>query len=264
MTMKRYIRIYLKLLEMNFSTLVAYRDNLINSLMSSVAWGTFSFLSIIILTSRTTSIFGWKSEEIILLTAIFSIIVGIFHSLFSRNFENLPNNILYGKFDGILAKPVDSQFFSGCSIVTYTPFVRVIFGVIAIGIILRSLHVSVGIPEIVLFFCMIGCSVILLYSLWSIVVTMLFWNPRLSNVVDVMYTVTGMVRYPGEMYKNIRSGLFIAILPLTFVAVTPVKVLIRSYGLYDIVGLVGFTVILLYISRIYWKFALRFYSSVSS
>jgi ABC-2 type transport system permease protein len=262
--MKRYIRIYLKLMDLNFSTLIAYRNNLINSFMSSIAWGAFSFISIIVLTSQTKSVFGWKSEEIILLTAIYSIIIGVFHTMFSRNFENLPNTILYGKMDSILAKPVDSQFLSSCFNISYTPLVRIVFGGIATGILLHSLHIVIGISDILVFVCMIGCSILLLYSIWSIVVTTLFWNPRLSNVVDVMYTVTGMARYPGEMYKNIRSELFIAILPLTFVAVTPVKVLIRTYGLYDVVGLMGCAVVLLFISRIYWKFALRFYSSVSN
>ena len=261
--MKRYIRIYLKLMELNFSALVAYRDNLINNLLSSIAWGTFSFISILLLTSQTKSAFGWKSEEIILLTAVFSIIVGIFHSVFARNFEHLPNNILYGKLDSILAKPVDSQFYSSCYTIAYTPLIRIAIGIIAIGIILQTLHISVGIPEVMTFVFVIAFSILLLYSIWSIVITTLFWNPRLSNVVDVMYTITGMVRYPGEMYKNVRSELFIAVLPLTFIAVTPVKVLIRSYGLYDMVGLIGFAVILLFLSRIYWKFALRFYSSAS-
>jgi ABC-2 type transport system permease protein len=261
--MKRYIRIYLKLMELNFATLVAYRDNLINNILSSVAWGTFSFISILLLTSQTKSIFGWKSEEIILLTAVFSIIVGIFHSIFARNFEQLPNNILYGKLDSTLVKPVDSQFFSSSYTIAYTPLIRVVIGIIAAGIILRSLHISVGVSEMIPFTLVIGFSILLLYSIWSIVVTTLFWNPRLSNVVDVMYTITGMVRYPGEMYKNIRSELFIAVLPLTFVAVTPVKVLIHSCGIYDVAGLIGFAVTLLFLSRIYWKFALRFYSSAS-
>jgi ABC-2 type transport system permease protein len=262
--MKRYIRIYLKLMELNFSTLVAYRNNLISNFTSSIAWGTFSFISILLLTSQTKSAFGWKSEEIVLLTAVFSIIIGIFHSVFSRNFENLPYVILYGRLDSTLAKPIDSQFFSSCFTIAYMPLIRVIIGSIAVGIIMSSEHISVGVVELLMFPVAIGCSILLLFSLWSIVVTTLFWNPRLSNVVDVMYTITGMVRYPGEMYKNIRSELFIAILPLTFVVVTPAKLLLHSYGVYDIVGLIGCTVLLLFVSRIYWKFALRFYTSASA
>src|SRR3972149_8688112 len=84
--MGKYVRIYRDLLRLNLSSLVAYRSNFVNSVVSSTAWGVFSLVSIVLLTYRVQSVFGWTREEILLLTGVYSVVIGVFHTLFSRNF----------------------------------------------------------------------------------------------------------------------------------------------------------------------------------
>ena len=76
--MKRYLKIYLSLLRINLIALFSYRANFINSTISSFIWGLFSVISILLLTSRTNSFFGWTRSEIIILAAVYSFLIGIF------------------------------------------------------------------------------------------------------------------------------------------------------------------------------------------
>jgi ABC-2 type transport system permease protein len=112
------------------------------------------------------------------------------------------------------------------------------------------------------FFLIAG--ILLLYSAWFIASTVTIWFPRLTNIVDVMYTVSGMSRLPREMYQQLAWYVFLFLMPLTFVIVTPTRALIGKLTLVDDIGIVSFAVVFFLLSRKFWHYALRFYTSASS
>jgi ABC-2 type transport system permease protein len=65
------------------------------------------------------------------------------------------------------------------------------------------------------------------------------------------------------MYKGASIFLFFALFPLTLVVVTPIKVLLQKASVNDIVWLVVCAISLFIISRKFWQFALRSYTSAS-
>ena len=77
--MKKYVNIYKRLLSMNASVLLAYRGNFMNSVLASLLWCAFSFVSILLLTSRSPDVFGWTRDQLMLLTAMYSVVVGVVH-----------------------------------------------------------------------------------------------------------------------------------------------------------------------------------------
>src|SRR5574341_269965 len=126
--MKSYLGLYKTLLHLNAENLLASRANFTTNVISSVSWGLFSIFSIMLITGQANAIFGWRREEILLLTAIYSILIGVFHMLFSKNFERFSNLIYYGQLDGLLVKPVDSQFLVSFWLVNYTSIFRIVLG----------------------------------------------------------------------------------------------------------------------------------------
>ncbi|MBI2404672.1 ABC-2 family transporter protein [Candidatus Gottesmanbacteria bacterium] len=262
--MQRYLRVYRKLCEMSLETLMAYRANFINSMGSSFAWGIFSFISIFLLTSKTTSVYGWKREEIILLTCAYSIMIGVFHTLFSRNFERMAEIINFAQLDTFLVKPMDSQFLLSMRWVNYTASTRVLLGIGFLFYFRRIIAIELNPLAIALFFVLLFFGLLLLYSIWFIVATFLIWSPRLSNLIELMYSVSGMTRFPGEMYKNASEYLFLFLLPITLIITTPIKFLVARASLFDVLSLLFFAAVLFVISRKLWKFALRYYTSASS
>jgi len=184
--MRPYLTIYKTLLHLNLSALVAYRANFISNIISSISWGVFSIVSIVLLTSKTTVIYGWKREEILLLTTTYSVLIGLFHTLFSKNFERFSRMILYGRLDSILLKPIDSQFLISLWIVNYASLTRIILGIGLTFYFLHQLNIVLS-PFIVVSYILItAMSLILLYSIWFIVATLTIWFPRLSNIVEFM------------------------------------------------------------------------------
>ncbi|MDO8609466.1 MAG: ABC-2 family transporter protein [bacterium] len=261
--MKQYWNVYKMLCKLNFSKLLAYRGNFINSLISSTGYGLLSFLIIVILTAQTPMVFGWKREEIILLMGVYNMLVGGVYSMFIvRNFDRFVENVDMGRLDSYLMKPIDSQFLLSFFNIAYVQIVRIIMGFTITVYMLFILHIRVSILQILLFLFLSFFSLMLLYSLWYLVMTLTIWNTKLSNLVDLMYRFNDLARFPPKMFDAVKSY-FIFIIPYLFIIVTPVKVILQKVAMFDVAGLIFFSILLFYISRKFWIFALKSYTGAS-
>lgn len=262
--MKRYLSIYLVLVKLNFHALLAYRGNFINNFLSSLSWGFFSLYSIVLLTSRTHGIFGWKREEILLLNGIYGTIIGFYHVFFSTNFDRFSQVIHMGQLDMVLTKPLDSQFFLTFWRVNFAASSRILIAFVYTILVARQLHISPS-PMTVLFCVLLAIvGLVLLYSIWFTVITLILWFTRLSNLADLLFTITGAARYPQEMFREGFWYFFVFIAPLTLIITTPAKVLFQKLDMTSLFLLIVLALVFFVISRKFWKFALRSYTSASS
>ena len=127
---------------MNVSMLLAYTGNFMNSVFASLLWCAFSFASILLLTSRSPDVFGWSRDELMLLTAMYSVVVGFVHVFITNNMFEMAHVIRFGRLDSILLKPMDSQFMLSLKEVNYPTVPRVLTGCILVVIFLFRLHIS--------------------------------------------------------------------------------------------------------------------------
>lgn len=262
--MKRYLKVYLTLVKLNYSNQLAFRADFVNSLIGNAAWSIFQITSTLLLTSRTPRVFGWTREEFLLLAAIYNVVLSVFYTHFSRNFNELPDNIHYGRLDSFLVKPIDSQFLLSCWHMGFGNILRFIIGIGFIGYLAMQINLDLTFWSILGFFALLAFSVLIVYSVWFIVMTITVWLSRLSNLVDVLYGINWVMRYPQEMFKGLGIYMFFIIFPLTFVVVSPAKVLLQKILLGDVLWPIVLSVGLFLVSRMFWKFALRYYTSASS
>ncbi len=251
-------------MKLNLDSLFIYRANFYNSLIASVAWGIFSLFSIVLLTSKTNMVFGWKRDELLLLNGLYGIIIGIYHVFISRNFERFSNIIHFGQLDSLLVKPIDSQFLLSFWLFGYATISRVIIAIIYTWYISNQLHISPTIFSVLSIVVLMIFSLLLLYSIWYIVITITIWQTRLSNLTELMFTITGTARYPQEMLNQLASYVFVFLLPLTLIINIPAKAFLSRLQSWDVIWLVTLSVGLFIVSRKFWKFALRFYTSASN
>lgn len=262
--MKRYFKIYFALMKINFTILLTYRMNFLNSVISSSAWGIFSIVSILIITSRTGTVFGWKRTDLILLTASYGLLIGVFHTIFSRNFERFARVMSLGQFDSILLKPIDSQFALSFWLIHYGGFIRILLGIVILAYLLISGSYAFSFVSVFLFVVLLLIGVVLLYCVWFLVATLLIWIPELSNLISLLYDVSGISRYPPEMFKRISGFILFILLPIVIITSVPLRVLIGKASILDVLILLFTCVLFLLLSRTFWKRALKSYSSASN
>ena len=261
--MKKYLRIYGMFLKLSWASMLAYRANTINGIISSIVWGCLNFLVMILLTSRTSNVFGWKREDLLLLSGTSTMFFGIYHFLFSRNFRQFSNIVSLGQLDSYLLKPIDSQFLLSVRESNYANLARVILGIGFISYIIVLYHIPVSIVSIIAYVFLLIFSLLMLYNIWFLFITLLVWFPDLSNILDFLYELNNISRFPPEMYKGGKELLFLFVFPLTFTLVVPVKTLIQKFTFIDVLSLVLLCLTAIFLSRKFWHFALKHYTSAN-
>lgn len=260
---QHYWRIYKTLVKLNFSNLTAFRANFVNSLIGSTVWGSFHFITVVLLTSRTKQILSWPREDVILLTAGFSIFWGIFHVFFSRNFERMSDMIDRGQLDSVLLKPVDSQFLISVFIINFVAVFRILMGIVAVIYIVNVYHLKITIASVMGYALLMVFGMILIYSIWYLVLTLTIWFARLSNLVDLLFHISGVMRYPPDIFRVLNEFMILFLLPILLIISAPTKFLLLKGVPLEIGYLIGFSIIFFLFSRWFWKFALRHYTSAS-
>ena len=261
--MTRYLKIYYSLTRINFSQLLAYPADFIINTINSLAWSGFSVLSIYLLSSKSGTLYGWTPIQLILLTAIYNAIMGIYRVLFDINFYQLSKIINLGQLDGYLLRPIDSQFQMSLWYINYSGVLRLVIAFLFILYLLPLNHTALTVFNILPFLFVIMAGVIIFYSINFFFITFLIWYPRLSNIIELINIVIGSARYPKEMYSEAAIYLFYIMLPVILIASTATNILIHKNYLQDSILIFIFAVILFILSRFFWKFALRYYTSAS-
>lgn len=243
--------------------MLAYRASFINGILASLGWGMFQIIWITLLTNKAQIIFGWSRDEMIFLAMGYIVSLGIFHFFFSRNFDAFSRIIDRGEFDSHLLKPIDTQFSISTSVLSYPNALRTIVGIILMVWWAYIHHYPIGVLEVLHFSLLIGVGVMLMYSIWFIFITSLIWYPNLNNMVDFLYTINGLARYPSEMFRVGGKLILYLFIPLSLTIATPIRVLIQKSLWPDELLLVGICALLFYISRKFWKYSLKYYTSAS-
>jgi ABC-2 type transport system permease protein len=228
------------------------------------AWGLFQILWMTMIVQKVSSFQGWTRDEMLLIAANYIFIFCIFHMFFSRNFDRLAYIVNKGDFDLLLVKPVDSQFTATLWIFNYATIVRILIG---FGFVV-FFYVKLGIPltflSVINWLVLIAFAIVLNYSLWLMLSSIIIVNPKLTNITELLYNLNGLARFPPDMIFELRNFILLVLVPFTLSAAIPTKALFNRLITRDVVLLLVLSIILFIASRLIWNRTLRLYTSSSS
>lgn len=262
--MKKFLKIYNQLFFMNLSVLTAHRAAFMNSLLGGTLWGIFSFIVMLLLTYNVKSIFTWSKQDILLLTGILGVILGLFNTFFQANFDEFPTLVNKGKLDSFLLKPIDAQLLLSIWHTKIISLSRALIGIVFIIYVYFNYHLVFSWFGFLLALPLIVLGLGLYYSIWLFVTTLTIWFDRATNIVDLLHSLQGIMRLPPVVFRELNLMLFLIVAPLVIIGATPVGVILGRVNVIDISILILLTVVFLVASRRFWLFALRSYTSASS
>jgi ABC-2 type transport system permease protein len=242
---------------------MAYRASMISRFIAVSMWTALTIVTMLLITDKAKVVAGWTQGEMLLITGGLLICLGLFELHFKRSFQQLPDTIFHGNLDNLLLKPVDSQFMISFIQLNIMALWRITVGFIFLFYVLQRFSIAVTLERMVLFVLLLFVGLAIYYCLWLLAATTLVWFPRLSNILDVMNSMNHASRFPPDMYREFSTFIFLLILPYMFITATPVKVLLQKATLFDILGLLTSAVILFFVSRKFWQYSLRYYTSAS-
>lgn len=261
--MRRYLKLYRGIFINCLIREMEFRSHFILNNLISFAWSMVVMLTFFFIYQHVDAVSGWQVQEMLLLTAIYFLVDRIFDSFFEINFNNFIALVNNGDLDGVLLKPVSSQFLVSLRRFSFS---MLFSNLTMIGVIIY-LSVTYFSPiywwQVLIFLILLAASVIITYSLWFITMLPIFWWGRVDNLQHLFRPFHQLCQMPIEITGRFKP-LLTYIVPLAFVATVPAESLIGrlNYALvfYGVAAAAG----LLWLSHRLWQWALGYYTSASS
>jgi ABC-2 type transport system permease protein len=264
--MRRYLEIWGIMLRNSLIRELSFKANFILWMIVEVLWfaGQIVFFGIIF--GQVDQIGDWSKWEVVLLLGTHQMIAQLFQAFFFVNVSNIPELVRTGKLDSLLVLPIDSQFAVSTKQFGLDSVLNALLGGAVVIVSLIQLQVTPSAVMILLYLIALGFGVAVHYSIMISLAAASFWIVRAQGLVYGYFNFLQIARYPDVIFPRIFLFIFSWIIPVIIVANIPARLLIKSVEQpgWLMLHLVLAGSIVFCLSRIFWRFALRHYSSASS
>jgi ABC-2 type transport system permease protein len=257
---------YFKVLRLFWATAIAveleYRINFLLAALSSLG-GLGGSLFGLFLFYRTGYQFpGWSWQQALVVLGLFILLQGFSSTFLAPNLNRIVRYIQQGTLDFILLKPISSQFWLSTHTLSPWGLPDLIFGLGVIGYAGSQLGLQVS--DYWLSCIPISFGFLILYSLWFMLGATSIWFVKIYNVTEVLRGLLEAGRFPMVAYPTAYRFFFTFVVPVAFLTTVPAEVLLGRTQWGWLLGAGIVALLLLFVSRSFWQFALRFYTSASS
>jgi ABC-2 type transport system permease protein len=264
--MRRYLEIYSIMLRNSLIREMSFKANFILWMLVEVLWfcGQILFFSIIF--GEVDAIGDWSKWEVVLLVGTHQIIAQLFQAFFFMNISNIPELVRTGKLDTLLSLPIDSQFAVSTKQFGLDSVLNAILGAGVVIFSLAKLNLVPGPGTVLLYLVALVFGVAIHYSIMLALAAVSFWIVRAQGLVYGYFNFLQIARYPDVIFPRLFRFIFGWIIPVIIVANIPSRILIKPLsdpGALMLQLVIAGSLALL-LSRLFWRFALRRYSSASS
>lgn len=260
--MKRYLRILMLFWSTAIAAELEYRLNFLISALSSL-FGLVGSLFGLFLFYRTGYTFeGWNWQEAMIVVGIFTLLQGFSATFLIPNLNRIVEQVEKGTLDFVLLKPINSQFWLSTRTVSPWGFSDLFFGILLI--IYAGSGLRLKLQNYLLSFVPILFGLIILYSLWFILGATSIWFVKVYNVTEVLRGLLEAGRYPMIAYPAIYRFFFTFLVPVAFLTTIPAETLLGKVQPNWVIAAGILAIILFIVSKLFWQFALKFYTSASS
>lgn len=241
-----------------------YRINFFIQLLQSFISAFVGLFVIYVVFSYTDSLGGWNVNELIVVMGVQMMMGGIITSIIQPNMLKMVADIQQGTLDFILTKPADSQLLVSVREFQIWQLTDVLTGAIIFSWAIFQLKDTLGYNEILVFLGLLICGGIMIYCFWLMLTTVAFWIVRAEQFAELFNGIYAAGRWPVTIYPGWLQISLTYIIPIAFAVTVPAEVITNKLTPDTVILTVILTVAFFILSRQFFKYGLRNYSSASS
>ncbi len=264
----RYGRIILRFWKNSLIREMSFRGHFIVNVTSEILWMGLLLVFIRVIFSKTSNVRGWNEEQYLFLMGTHMLVTSLFGAFFYNNCWRLAELVRSGDLDFVLLRPASAQILLSFERVDYSSLARIPIGGTLCVYALVSLEQTVTASQIGLFFVLVLSGVVIMYSLLFMFAVSSVWLIRQTSIDHLWFYAVSLARYPAEIYRQFAGGFLyfalVFVVPLLLVANLPANVMVRAFDPYLAAYFVVSCLVLLGVSSLAFRFALRWYRSASS
>ena len=260
----RYIRLLGIFYKNSLYTEMEYRANFIVNTIMSLVWFSFAILGLKVFFFHRNQIGQWGYYEALVVVGIYSFFNGFIEAVLQPNMSRIIEQIRLGTFDFVLIKPVNSQFMASLRNLSIWKLADILIGAGICVYALGKLKATPTLPDIALALFFIFNGTVIVYSIWVLMVTTAFWFVRIDNITELFSAIYETGRFPVSVYPGWLRGVLTFVIPIAFITTFPAAAVLGQAKTHLLLVAIIMAALLFTGSVLFWRLALRHYSSASS
>jgi ABC-2 type transport system permease protein len=207
---------------------------------------------------------GWSWQEALVVQGIYTLLDGVASTWLRPNLGAIVTHVREGTLDFVLLKPIDSQFWLSLRTLSPAGLSEIALG---LGLIVWAAPRAGATPtpgSLALALLLLLAGVLILYALWFLLATTSIWFVKTWNATEVLRAALTAGRFPLSAYPPGLRLLFTLVLPVAFLTTVPAEAILGRVTLPWIGLALAAAALGLGLSRAFWRYALRHYTSASS
>jgi ABC-2 type transport system permease protein len=264
----RYVRLWLAFAHFALLGELAFRANFLLKVTVEILWLTILLLFYETIFTNTNMVAGWDKYQYHFFVGCYFALEGLIETLFLENCQEFSHLIRTGRLDTSLLQPIDEQFLITLRKVDWSTVPNFLMGAGVMAMSLYRRGWEFDPLQLALFAVVFSSSVLLAYSFLLILTSSAVWMVKNQSLMELWWLFSSLMRYPREIFNDTWARhigwAFTFILPVMLVIAVPAGIMVKAldwrYSLY----LVFATVVMLAVSRWFFRRALRRYRSASS
>jgi len=261
----RYLRLAMLQLRISAAEAMQYRSDFVIQGLISLGWVVIVLLPYLVLFDGRTVIAGdWDAASALVVMGYFIGINAVLTGVVSPSVTSMVEQIRSGAFDYVLLKPVDAQLLVSTS--RYEPW-RIFDLLGAIALCIYAFHLRGSSPsglDLLVGVLMFISGVLAMYAMWIACAAASFWVVRLDNLAYLLGAIIDTGRWPVQVFRGMWRLVFTAIIPVALMTTFPAMALLGRLDVATGLLSIGGTLVMVVLSRLLWRAAIRNYTSASS
>ena len=241
-----------------------YRVNFVVQLLQSAITLVAALAVLALVYSQTDELNGWSQSEILCLTGIQILMLGVIRMFVEPNMSRVIDEVREGTLDYALTKPEDAQVLASVREIRIWQIVDVVSGLIVLGFGLSRITTEVGVLDALGFAVAFGLGAVMIYCFWLVVATGAFWVVNMWHVAELFDGLFQTGRWPVGIYPGWLRISVTFLVPVAFAVTVPAEAVTSRLDWPTLLLSVAFAAFLFTVTRWFWRFGLRRYSGASA
>lgn len=262
--LQRHVAIALHMVRTSIGAQAQYRFDFILQLVMAIFWVSWNVAPVWIIFSIRPEVAGWNRDQAMIVMSCFLMLRALIEGVVSPNLNQVVWQIRQGTFDFVLLKPVDAQLMVSISKVVPSKLVDFSAGAALAIYALSKLDPAPSIGAIGAAILMLAGGALTIYSIWLLISCIAFWFVKVDNLAFLFSSVFDAARWPIGMFRGWIRVVLTFVIPVAVMTSYPALAVLGQLELVHALIAWATGLVLLVLSRVVWRVAVRHYSSASS
>lgn len=260
----RYFALARQFLTTGLVQALAYRVEFFVSLFIAVFWAAFTLAPLTIVFSHRDEVGGWTFAQSLVVLAFFVMQKALLEGFVAPNLMQIVEHVRTGTLDYVLLRPADAQFLLSFSRFAFPKLIDFTGGLLLFG---YAIHATGHVPsplEALACLALFMSGTVILYAIFTLVVSTAFWLVRVDNLAFVLDAVFDAGQFPVTVFRGSARVILTFVIPVGLMTTYPAMALLGMLDLYGMLVALGVAAAFFMAARVVFMLAISRYASASS